>query len=270
MAISQILHLGDGLAGARGLPRHSVDLALLDPPFGTTAAAWDQAPDLRKLWEVLTHAMAPQGAVIIMAAQPFASRVVCELPERAYRHDLIWESPNGTAGGAIRNGRRIAPLKAHTHILVFTTSGAGLAVYHPQKTPGDPYNVEGTWNDRGTGDTLQHSPAHGGKRRPHTSNPTGERWPRSVLRLPHDARRGWDLAKGRHKVPGGPSTQKPQSLLRYLIRAYSDPGALVLDTYAGSGSALAAARAEGRSAIGYEKTADFHAAAISAWGLGAP
>lgn len=47
--------------------------------------------------------------------------------------------------------------------------------------------------------------------------------------------------------------QKPFDLLRRLIRVSSNPGALVLDPFAGSGSTLIAAIQEGRRYIGFER-----------------
>jgi DNA modification methylase len=53
----------------------------------------------------------------------------------------------------------------------------------------------------------------------------------------------------------GPSlhpTQKPIGLLRSIIGRFSDPGDVIADPYAGSGSTLIAARDAGRRAIGVE------------------
>ena len=47
-------------------------------------------------------------------------------------------------------------------------------------------------------------------------------------------------------------TAKPVNLLQHLIRIFSAPSALVLDSFAGSGSTGVAAKVEGRSFIGYE------------------
>ena len=35
------LFLMDGIEGLRSLPRHSVDMLLTDPPYGTTRNYWD-------------------------------------------------------------------------------------------------------------------------------------------------------------------------------------------------------------------------------------
>lgn len=54
----------------------------------------------------------------------------------------------------------------------------------------------------------------------------------------------------------GHMTAKPVDLLQHLIRIFSAPGALVLDSFAGSGSTGVAAKIEGRAFIGYEVEPD--------------
>ena len=54
----------------------------------------------------------------------------------------------------------------------------------------------------------------------------------------------------------GYPTQKPASLLRFIIEAGSRPGDMVVDPCCGSGSTLIAARQSGRRAIGIDQSAD--------------
>jgi site-specific DNA-methyltransferase (adenine-specific) len=53
-------------------------------------------------------------------------------------------------------------------------------------------------------------------------------------------------------------TQKPLSVLAPLIEAFSKPGDVVLDPFAGSGSSLMVARELGRSYIGIEMDTKYH------------
>lgn len=56
-------------------------------------------------------------------------------------------------------------------------------------------------------------------------------------------------------------TQKPVELLEMLISIFTDPGDVVIDPVAGSGSTLVAAENLGRKAHGFEIKKDFHRAA---------
>jgi site-specific DNA-methyltransferase (adenine-specific) len=52
----------------------------------------------------------------------------------------------------------------------------------------------------------------------------------------------------------GYPTQKPEALLQRLISALSDPGDIVLDPFAGSGTSLVVAAELGREAIGIDRS----------------
>lgn len=56
-------------------------------------------------------------------------------------------------------------------------------------------------------------------------------------------------------------TQKPLELMRYVVSVVSEPGDLVLDPFAGSGTTLVAATVEGRRAVGVEVNEDYAAIA---------
>jgi len=57
--------------------------------------------------------------------------------------------------------------------------------------------------------------------------------------------------------PGKHPCEKPQELLRHILKASTRPGAIVLDSFAGSGATVLAARDLGRSAIGIERDASW-------------
>ena len=61
----------------------------------------------------------------------------------------------------------------------------------------------------------------------------------------------------RKVIPKLHPTQKPQSILRKLIESFTDPGDVVIDPVAGSGSTLRAAHDLGRNAYGFECYKDF-------------
>jgi len=94
------------------------------------------------------------------------------------------------------------------------------------------------------------------------------------VRYQHEA--AFLLAKGEPRPPERPigdvipwkytgnrlhPTQKPLSVLAPLVQTFSAEGDTVLDPFAGSGSTLMAAKSLGRSYIGFELDADYHAIA---------
>ena len=56
-------------------------------------------------------------------------------------------------------------------------------------------------------------------------------------------------------------TQKPEWLIESLVRDFTDPGELVCDPFAGSGTTGVACKRLGRRFLGWEKDPDFHAIA---------
>ena len=91
---------------------------------------------------------------------------------------------------------------------------------------------------------------------------TGDRpatgWEGIAIMHREDAAMRWNGGGTRavwtHPHPGGDlhPTQKPEELLRSLVRLFSDAGEIVLDPFMGSGTTLLAAKELGRKAIGIE------------------
>ena len=64
--------------------------------------------------------------------------------------------------------------------------------------------------------------------------------------------------KDARDVPRIHPTQKPIGLLRRLIEIFTDPGDVIIDPCAGSGSTLRAARELGRHSYGFESSREFY------------
>lgn len=218
------IHLGDCLDVMPTLPAKSVDMVLADLPYGTTRAHWDSQIPLAPLWA--EYARICRGPIVLFAQTPF-DKVLGASNLKALRYEWIWEKTNAT--GHLNANR--APLKAHENILVFY---GRQPPYHPIKTTGHPRKVSkggsrpsSVYGDHATLDRNYDST---------------ERYPRSVLTFPSD--------KQRSKLHG---TQKPVALCEYLIRTYTDPGAVVLDNCMGSGTTGVACLNTDRSFIGIEQ-----------------
>lgn len=71
--------------------------------------------------------------------------------------------------------------------------------------------------------------------------------------------------KGAGRAPGSPAphpTTKPLPLMSELVALFTDPGELVLDAFAGSGSTGIACNLSGRRFIGWELSPEYHAIAL--------
>ena len=120
-----------GIEGLRSLPKHSVDMLLTDPPYGTTRNYWDVPLPLPELWEAVKWAVKPNGAVLFFAQCPF-DKVLGASNLAMLRYEWVWYKERGTG---FLNANR-APLKKSENILVFYQKSP---VYNPQFTYGKPY-----------------------------------------------------------------------------------------------------------------------------------
>lgn len=223
------VHEGDCLTLLPQLPSASVNMILADLPYGTTKNRWDSVIDLPSLWAEYMRVIKPNGAIVLTAAQPFTSTLVCS-NLRLFRYEWIWSK---TIGSNQLNAKR-QPLRTHESVLVFYKSPP---TYNAQMSKGDPYKARrvaaslngGSYSDQ----------------RDHEVENAGTRVPKSVLHISNP------------RIRGGHPTQKPLELFEYLIRTYTEPGEVVLDNVIGSGTTAVAALRAGRHFIGMESSAEY-------------
>lgn len=218
-----MIYFGNCIEIMAWLQDGSVDMILSDVPYGQTQNDWDKPIPFEPMWDQIWRVVKPNAAVIIMAAQPFASRLICS-NERDFRYDLIWHKNKPTG---FLNAKK-QPLRIHEHILVFYRKQP---LFEPQMTTG---HKPGNYARR-----TKHSTNYGAQT-PTEYGGSTERYPTSVIPMPiinNDDPEKWH------------PTQKPVDLMRWLIRSYSAAGDLVLDLAAGSGTTAVAAMREGRRSI---------------------
>ena len=88
------LYYCDCLVGMNRIETGSVDLVLCDLPYGTTNCPWDTVIPFEPLWEHYRRILKPKGAVVLMAAQPFATDLI-NSARPLFRYDLGENSAGG-------------------------------------------------------------------------------------------------------------------------------------------------------------------------------
>lgn len=225
--INEII-LGDCLKVMKDIPDASVDLILTDLPYGFGRMKWDSLIPMDELWDQYKRIRKPNTAIILFGQGLFSAKLMLS-NEKEYRYTLIWRKTSPTG---FLNVKRM-PLRSHEDILVFYEK---LPTYNPQKTTGHPRKVSTAKHKRNSVKTTNYGD-HG-----LTTYDSTERYPTSVLTYPTD----------KQKLAIHP-TQKPVSLLEWLILTYSNEGDVVLDSCMGSGSTIIASINTNRRYIGIEK-----------------
>ena len=199
-----------------------VDMVLCDPPYGTSACAWDYPLPMDEMWNHLKQLIKPNGAIVLFGNEPFSSHLRLSQP-KWYKYDWKWIKPNATTPSLAK----IQPMRRYEDIMVFYQKQPN---YHPQMTSGKPYQ----WNSKRSGGEASGIQF----KEDRAINNTGTRYPTNILEFSQE--------RGLHP------TQKPVLLLEYLVKTYTKEGETVLDFTMGSGSTGVACMNTGRNFIGIE------------------
>jgi site-specific DNA-methyltransferase (adenine-specific) len=277
------LALGDCLEVLPLVPSGSVDLVLVDLPYGITACDWDKVIPFDKMWEQLLRVGKKACAYVFFAQQPFTTDLI-NSNRKAYRYNWTWLK-NKASGFQYA---RFQPMRRTEDVCVFYRSqpkynkqGEPYTEAHAKFQPGDAggkalHQPMSKYQPDVDGGEALHQPKTrvrsgdaGGKalqsRTVSSANPfsgktTGKgqtigggiytythKTKTNVIEMPGVSSTSSEDALFRHP------TQKPVAVLRYLIEAYTEPGDVVLDFTMGIGSTGVAAVQLGRRFFGIEK-----------------
>lgn len=207
-----------------------VDLVLTDPPYGTTKCKWDSIIPFEPMWECLNSLTYDNTPIVLFGSEPFSSTLRMSNIKN-YKYDWIWNKERGTN---FLNANK-APLPSHEEILVFYKKPP---YYNPQK------RFVGIKNKKPIISKLTHK-TYGkvNKQIPYIDE--GYRFPLTVINC-NKYKTEANNTKNLHP------TQKPVSLLSYLVKTYTQEGGAVLDFTMGSGSTGVACLQTNRNFIGIE------------------
>lgn len=277
---------GDCLDVMKDIKTGSVDLILTDPPYGTIKGmelkgwnkkdtSWDVKVDTEELFLQFERILRPNGKLIIFSQQPYTTELINNQTDSLiFCYDLIWNKINHANHFCVNK----KPLNVFEMISVFTNrydkfcvnelraiskeiyeknniknkkeifkkmGNQSMCHFFRFDTPQFKLCTEVAWNE-----FCKHYDSCGysykelksiNEKYGNIYNLIDGKSEKTILSFPKD------------KENVHP-TQKPVSLLKHLIKMYSNENDVILDCFMGSGSTGIASIETNRSFIGIEKS----------------
>jgi len=240
------LHHVDWFEYYRTVEAESVDLILTDPAYGILEKYknWDKKINLQLLEDSIDCVLRKNGLAIIFCNLWLKQDLINSFTNFQIRSWHIWRKPSAMP----INDKQ--PLPNCEFILVFKKKGVRTkdTTWNPLEMvpPKDPYIKKSN---------ILTSPSRRHIKSQFSVNESGKRWVPIIIDAPH---KPCMLKKERSNHP----SQKPESLLRMLIRGYSNNRDFVFDPFAGSGSTLISAYKECRNSAGCEIIEEYYLEAL--------
>lgn len=229
------LMFGDCLERMKEIEDNSIDLCLTDPPYGTTQCKWDLVIPFEPMWKQLKRIVKPNGAICLFGSEPFSSHLrLSNL--KMFKYDWLWQKDKATNH---LNAKK-QPMRKTEIISVFYSKPCK---YYPQLKKKNPKNIRPPTTKRGQADNYGDMTKESVR-----EIPLDMSYPNEILEF-----NGCFGIKGKSFHP----TQKPVSLLEYLIKTYTLEKEAVLDFTMGSGSTGVACRNLKRNFIGIEQDRNY-------------
>lgn len=208
------------------------DAIITDPPYSITGYKWDKIIPFDEMWERLDKLIKPNGAIILFGNEPFSSDLRNSNKDY-YRYDWKWLKTQVTG----YQNAKFQPLRCYEDVMVFSKSGAISSCNNPMC-----YYPQGLieYNKKVIGKSVDYVKEKKNNQKFEYIQEY-KNYPRNVIQFARET----NLYH---------PTQKPCSLMEYLIQTYTKENELVLDFTSGSGSTLLACEILNRRWVGIEIT----------------
>ena len=225
--------------GLKRIPDDSIDCIISDPPYNVLDCHWDAKLDFVSLWREFLRISKITAAICLFSSGLFTENLIRNSPKDLFRYKWVWVK--NTVTNFIQAKHR--PMSKHEDILVFskgtTANGSKRNMnYFPQgvKKLDKPHR----FRDRHTGTVL------------HTTKTGFVSGAQEFTGYPNDIL-VFDSVQPQKKMH---TSQKPVTLLEYLVKTYTLENDSVLDPFAGSASTAIACMNTNRNFIGFELDID--------------
>lgn len=199
-----------------------------DPPYGETANGWDVWPDG---WVSTVADLLPASASLwcFGSARMFMEHLT-DFGSWKFAQEALWVKRNGTGPGSRDRLVKIHEWAYHWY------RGRWSDLHHE-------WERERVTANKGTVRKPARAAEHQREGRQNAWTDDGTRQPRSATYL---------IEASSVRYQKRHPDEKPLAVVEPLVRECTEPGALVLDPFAGAGTVLLAARLLGRRAVGVE------------------
>lgn len=267
-----IVH-GDCIAGMNALPAGSVDLAFADPPFNIgydydvydDSLHSDQYLDWSRQWITAVHrALKPNGTFWLAIGDEYAAELKVEAQRIGFRCRswVVWYYTFG-----VNCSRKFT--RSHAHLFHFVKNPKDFVFRSEELENRIPSARQLVYNDsranprgRLPDDTWIIPPVDGAAPQPleegiqiPATQPTWTLRPQDLQSRFRPAEDTWYFPRvaGTFKERAGfHGCQMPEQLLGRIIRVCSEPDAVVMDPFSGSGTTVAVAKKLGRRYLGFD------------------
>jgi site-specific DNA-methyltransferase (adenine-specific) len=232
------IYFQDCLEGMKLIDDKSIQLVLVDLPYGITSNKWDCELPLDKLWQEYLRIGKDNCIYAFTSCQRFTSKLVCS-NIKMWKHEWVWIKNRGSNfANTVRE-----PFKEHETIQIFSK---GKWIYNKQMQ-----ERTGSGKDRVKYDLNQRSKSENYREfEGRESTKQGE------LRVPSSWQKWNTDTSGLHP------TIKPLQMGEYLIKTYTNQQDIILDNCCGSGTFCLAAKNLNRNFIGFENNLEYYNIAL--------
>lgn len=227
------LRYGDTIEQMKLIPDKSINAIICDLPYGTTKCKWDSIIPFDKLWEQYNRIINPNGAIVLFGAEPFSS-LLRTSNINGYKYEWVWVKSRPIG---FLNVKKM-PLKNTELISIFYNNQP---TYNPQGVV--KINKKRINDNSKNGNNKTGLSGHNGGKMKGEYIQEYTNYPTQVLNFASE--------RGLHP------TQKPISLMEYLILTYSNENETILDNTFGSCTTGIACINTNRNFIGIENNMDY-------------
>ena len=238
------LRNGDCLELMKSIPDKSVDLIICDLPYGETNCKWDSCIDLQEFWNEFRRIRKSKKTACIHFCSTKFGYTLIKSWEKGFKMDMVWKKRNKTGGLQ----SRYRPMRNHEMVYFFYEEAPkyNRDKYHKriqeQKihdikkegeiTAGNTNKMAGTFHTcfepNNPGSIVEEFI-------PADDEPVSMYESTKIF-----------IGKRNHQ------TEKPQDILEFFIKYWSDEEETILDPTMGSGSTGVACKKLNRKFIGFE------------------